>query len=137
MIGEGEAGRIDALCRAYAAALERGDLDALLACFTEDAVAHSPIFGTLPAAEFYARVLRITGGRRMSVRTVFAGLSDPPRAAIHVRYTRRIEGRPAATIEGVDLFDLSPGLDRFAAVTIVYDTAPVRPDFDDPAGPGR
>ena len=24
-----------------------------------------------------------------------------------------------------------------AAVTIVYDTAPVRPDFDDPAGPGR
>ena len=102
------AGQAETLCRRYLAALESGDLDAILACFAPDAIANSP---------------------------VFVSTSGPPRAAVHVAYTRAIAGHPPATIDVVDVFDLTPDGDRIAAVTIVYDTAPVRKDFE-PVGGG-
>jgi len=37
-----------------------------------------------------------------------------------------------ATIEAVDVFDLTEDHSKLAAVTIIYDTATVRSDFDRP-----
>jgi len=129
---------IETLCRNYVASMESGDLEALLANFAEDATATSPIFGKLPARDFYAYVLREISGRSMSLRTIFLGASDPSRAAIHVVYTRSVGSGKPATINGVDVFDLTEDRSRFAAVTIIYDTAPVRADFDkQETGPGR
>ena len=68
----------------------------------------------------------------MALRTIFIGASDPSRAAIHIAYTRTVgKGKPA-TIEGIDVFELTGDLSKFASVTIIYDTAPVRSDFDRP-----
>lgn len=121
---------IETLCRNYVASLERGDLDALLANFADDATATSPIFGKQSAREFYSYVLREITGRSMTLRTIFVGASDPSRAAIHVTYTRTVGSHKPATIDGVDVFELTEDGNRFAAVTIIYDTAPVRSDFD-------
>ena len=128
----GERTKIEALCRRYLAVMESGDLEALLANFTEDATAISPISGKQPAREFYAYVMRVTSGRSMSLRTIFIGTAERPRAAIHVAYTRTVAGGEPSTIEAVDVFDLTEDCSKFAAVTIIYDTAPVRPDFDRP-----
>jgi hypothetical protein len=74
--------------------------------------------------------MRITSARSMTLRTIFIGASDPSRAAIHIAYTRTVgDGKPA-TIEGIDVFELTGDLGNFASVTIIYDTAPVRSDFD-------
>ena len=56
--------KIEALCRRYLAAMESGDLAALLANFTDDATATSPIFGEQTVQEFYSYVMRVTSGRR-------------------------------------------------------------------------
>ena len=120
---------IERLCKNYLAAMESGDLDAVLANFTDDAVARSPISGRHSARDFYAYVMRVTSNRSMTLRTIFVGASDPSRAAVHVAYTRTIGNGEPSTIEAVDIFELSEDRSKFAAVTIIYDTAPVRSEF--------
>ena len=125
--------RIEQLCRSYLAAMESGNLEALLANFAVDATATSPISGKQPVRDFYASVMRITSNRSMALRTIFIGASDPSRAAMHVAYTRTMgSGRPA-TIEAVDVFELTEDHSKFAAVTIIYDTWPIRSDFGRPS----
>jgi uncharacterized protein (TIGR02246 family) len=120
---------IERLCRNYLAAMESGDLDAVLANFTDDATATSPISGRHSVRDFYQYVMRVTSDRSMDLRTIFFGVSNPSRAAVHVSYTRTVgDGKPS-TIEAVDIFELTEDLSKFAAVTIIYDTASVRADF--------
>ena len=127
---EDAAATIETLCRSYVTHLESGNLEALLANFADDATATSPIFGTLPARDFYTYVLREITDRSIELKTIFVGASDPSRVAIHIAYTRTAKGGRPATLEGVDVFELTGDGNRFAAVTIIYDTAPVRSDFD-------
>jgi hypothetical protein len=122
--------KVEKLCRSYLTAMESGDLEALLANFADDATATSPIFGRQPARDFYSYVMRVTSARSMALKTIFIGASEPSRAAIHVAYTRTVESGKSATIEVVDVFDLTEDHSKFTAVTIIYDTAPVRSDFD-------
>jgi len=130
MMATGQMARVEELCRSYLTAMESGDLEALLSLFTDDATATSPISGKQPARDFYANVMRITSARSMVLKGIFTGTSDLTRAAIHIAYTRTVgKGKPA-TIEGVDVFELTEDLGKFTSVTIIYDTAPVRSDFD-------
>jgi len=120
---------VEGLCRNYLAAMESGDLEAVLANFTDDATATSPISGQHSARDFYDYVMRVTSNRSMALRTIFVGASDPSRAAVHVDYTRTVGNGKPSTIEAVDVFELTEDRSKFAAVTIIYDTAPVRSDF--------
>ncbi len=132
-----EWGEIEALCRRYLAALESGDLESLLANFSDDATATSPISGKQPAADFYAYVMRVTSDRKMALKTIFVGTSNPRQAAVHVAYTRTVADGQPATIEGVDIFELTEDGSKISAITIIYDTAPVRAEFDRPGARRR
>src|SRR5205823_14253662 len=48
------------LAAEYLSAIERGDLDAIPALFHPGATVHSPLYGPLPATEFYPRLLADT-----------------------------------------------------------------------------
>ncbi|TMV04850.1 nuclear transport factor 2 family protein [Ruegeria sediminis] len=123
--------KVEALCRRYLDAIERGgpaDFDAL---FAEDATATSPLSGPQPAGVFYRNVLRITSDRSTVLRNVLVATAGPRHVAVHFDYTRTVRGGRPGTIECVDLFELTADLDRFASVRIIYDIAPVRTDFDD------
>jgi len=122
--------KVEELCRSYLAAMESGDLQAVLANFADDATATSPLSGEQPARDFYSYVMRVTSDRSMALKTIFVGASDPSRAAIHVAYTRTVGDSKPATIDAVDVFELTEDGSKFAAVTIIYDTAPVRSDFN-------
>lgn len=128
-MSKNEVARIEQLCRSYLATMESGDLETLLANFTDDATATSPIFGRQPVRNFYSYVMRDISDRSMVLRTIFVGATNPARAAIHVAYTRRVGSGKPATIEAVDVFELTEDHSKFSAVTIIYDTAPVRSDF--------
>jgi ketosteroid isomerase-like protein len=137
MVSPDQMAKVEKLCRSYLATMESGDLKAVLANFTDDATATSPIFGNHPARDFYAYVKRATSDRSMTLRTIFVGASDPSRAAVHVNCTRAVGDGKLATIEAVDIFELTKDLSKFAAVTIIYDTAPVRSDFRKSEADGR
>lgn len=129
MMASAEVAKVEELCRNYLAAIENGNLEVLLCNFTNDAMATSPIYGEQPVRDFYSHVLRITSDRSMVLKTIFIGASDPSRAAMHIAYTRTVGKGQPATIEGVDVFELTEDLSKFTSVTIIYDTAPVRSDF--------
>ncbi|AOS95984.1 hypothetical protein AUP74_00514 [Microbulbifer aggregans] len=122
--------QIEALCRCYLTSLESGDLPTLLSLFTEDATATSPISGKQPVPDFYSYVMQVTSNRSMPLKTIFVGASNPYQAAVHMVYTRTVkEGQPS-TIECVDIFDLNEECTKFTGIRIIYDTAPVRSEFD-------
>ena len=58
------------LAEEYLSAIERGDLDAILALFGPGATVHSPLYGPLPATEFYPRLLADTGRAELHLRGV-------------------------------------------------------------------
>ncbi|MCB1966351.1 nuclear transport factor 2 family protein [Accumulibacter sp.] len=125
-----ESAKVEDMCRKYVTALQHGDIEALLELFSDEASATSPISGRQLARDFYAYVMRVTSARSIVIKTIFIGTSEPLRAAIHLAYTRTVGNGEPATIEGVDVFELSKDGDKFDGVTIIYDTAPVRVDFD-------
>ncbi|GAA6159707.1 hypothetical protein NBRC116589_18810 [Ruegeria sp. HU-ET01832] len=68
----------------------------------------------------------------MVLRDVLLSSSNPNKIALYMAYTRTVRGSAPGTIETIDMFDLTETLDQISAVNILYDTAPVRSDFDAP-----
>lgn len=128
--------KVEGLCRSYLAAMESGDLEALLVNFADDVTATSPILGKQSTRDFYSYVVLVTSDRSMELKTIFIRTSDPLRAAVHVAYTRTVGDDKPATMDIVDVFELTKDWSKFAAVKIIYDTAPVRPDFNKPIDRG-
>ena len=117
------------LCARYVAGLESGDLDAVLALFEMDAVVVSPLYGEVPARDFFAAVLTDTQSSRPRLVDVLRSTDDPRAVAARLRYGWTLSSGFEADFEVVDLFELGEHGDRFARLTIVYDTAPVRESF--------
>ena len=118
----------DALCHAYLEALNAGDLDAVLALFTEDATVVSPLYGVREARGFYADLFADT---ERSVTTPLNLFTSPGGAvALHFRYDWTLADGTPVTFEVVDVFELTEAGDQFAKCTIIYDTAPLRADFE-------
>ncbi|OKL43305.1 hypothetical protein [Pseudovibrio exalbescens] len=127
--------KAQALCEEYTHRLERNDLDRLMELFTKEAVVQSPIFDEQRAKDFYTYVLTQITGRSIRIKSIMVSPSNPTRASIHARYNRQVTGSLPQTIDLVNVFRLNPTLDRIEEVTIIYDTAKVRQDFDFPSFP--
>ena len=125
-------GKSEQLCYQYIAAVEQGDLDALLALFTPNALVSSPIFGACSVKSFYAYIFRSISNRTMVLRNILYGGVKTNQVAIYLSYTRSVEGRDPATIDVVDLFDFTDDFSAFSSVKIIYDTAPIHGDFVHP-----
>ena len=50
--------------------------------------------------------------------------------ALHFRYRWTLAGGRNVSFNCVDVFELSADRQRFAKLTIIYDTAPLRSDFN-------
>lgn len=122
----------ETLCQRYIAAIEAGDLAAIDVLFSQGATVQTPVSGHQPVRKFYAYVFETISDRKMVPLDVFVSVSAPNRVALHMAYTRTVTGAPTATIEAVDIFELTERYDQISTVNIVYDTAPVRADFDPP-----
>ncbi|RYY44840.1 MAG: hypothetical protein EON53_11715, partial [Actinomycetales bacterium] len=64
------------LSHRYLEALEAGDLAGVLSLFAPGATVVSPLYGTLPATEFYPLLLADTGQSRLTLRTTMTGEVD-------------------------------------------------------------
>ena len=114
----------------YLSAIERGDLDAILALFHPDATVHSPLYGPLPATEFYPKLLADTGRSALHLRGV---AQDGPLVSIWFRFDWTLPSGSAAGFECVDMLELDED-GRITALHIFYDTATNRPAFERETG---
>ena len=117
------------LCARYVAALEAGDLAAVLALFEPAASVVSPLYGEVSAQDFFAAAITDTQAAKPELLQVYVAEDRPSSVAARLRYGWTLSSGFATDLEAVDLFELNEAGDRFTRLTIVYDTAPVRESF--------
>lgn len=118
------------LCSRYLAALNSGDLDAVRALFTADATAVSPLYGVRRAYDFYAELFADTQRSETTLLNIFDTSADRAAVALHFRYVWTLSNGNVVAFECVDVFELTDDRQKFRKITIIYDTAPLRDDFE-------
>lgn len=119
------------LCHQYLAAMNEGDAGKVLALFAPDATVVSPLYGSMPAATFYRALFADTSRSDTTLLHIFDATQDSMSVALHFHYKWTLSNGKVVEFECVDVFDLTPARDRFSRLTIIYDTAPLRADFND------
>lgn len=117
------------LCRRYLDALNRSDLDAVLALFTADARVRSPLYGERDAHGFYTDLFADSAQSETRLLHVFESTEGDPAIALHFAYAWTLLSGVVVRFECADIFPLSPDGSHFAGLTILYDTAPIRGAF--------
>lgn len=119
------------LCNHYLAAMNEGNIDKVLALFAEGAVVVSPLYGTMPAETFYRELFADTNRSDTKLLHVFDATKDSSSVALHFHYAWTLKSGKLVKFECVDVFHLTPARDKFTKLTIIYDTAPLRADFNE------
>lgn len=121
---------IDRLVASYLSALAGADVPGVLALFAKDGVVNSPLYGVLPATEFYPALFADTAESKLTLKATMAGEREG-RAVISFWFDfdwTLASGEPAP-FTVVDVAELDDhGL--IAELHIVYDTAPLRDAFN-------
>src|SRR5215207_8817877 len=116
----------------YLAALEVGDAERVLALFAPDGIVHSPLYGSVPARQFYPKLFADTAESRLTLRRVFR--DDRDAVAFWFDFAWVLADGTSALFTVVDIAELTEdGL--IASLHIVYDTAPIREDFQQATRP--
>jgi len=116
------------LCEQYLAALDEGNLGRVLTLFEEGACVVSPLYGRVAVAPFYAGLFGDTNRSDTHFIDLFESASGSVALQFHYRWTLK-SGR-VVEFDCVDVFTLNAGRSRFTGLTIIYDTAPLREDFE-------
>lgn len=115
----------DETVRAYFAALDSNDLDAMLALFSVDAVVLSPMLGEVRAATFFPKVFGASSATAITVFDVLVSAEGYPRAVGYFNYDWTLKDGSEITFDAADVFDFDAD-GRIAKMTILYDTHPIR-----------
>jgi hypothetical protein len=118
------------ICMRYLEALNQGRLDKVLALFEADAMVASPLYGTMPAATFYTRLFKDTRRSETTLLNIFRSTHTNTSMALHFRYNWTFRNEKVVSFECVDVFETTADGNRFKKLTIIYDTAPIRADFN-------
>jgi hypothetical protein len=123
------------LAEAYLSALGRADIPAMLSLFGDGALVHSPLYGPTPASDFYPALFGDTAQSRLTLRGVTQGGTPDgiPLVSIWFHFDWQLPSGQQAPFDVVDVLELAAD-ERIAALHIVYDTARVRPLFEQEIG---
>ena len=121
---------LEDLCHRYLSALNTGDLEGVRALFTPVAEIVSPLYGVRPAHDFYAELFADTSRSETTLLNVFDSSAEGRSVALHFRYVWTLASGKVVEFECVDVFELAADRQRFSRMTIIYDTAPLRADFE-------
>lgn len=118
------------LCERYLAALNEGNLDAVLALFAPDAQVYSPLYGQRDAPSFYTDLFADTNQSETRLLNVFDTSTTGRAVALHFEYDWTLANGELVHFECVDVFSLTSDGLKFQALKIIYDTANIRDAFN-------
>ncbi|THH39147.1 nuclear transport factor 2 family protein [Aliishimia ponticola] len=121
---------LETLCHRYLEALNTADLEGVRALFAPGAEVISPLYGARPAHDFYAELFADTAQSETHLLNIFDSSAQGGAVALHFRYVWTLASGKVVAFECVDVFELAEDAQRFARMTIIYDTAPLRADFE-------
>lgn len=113
----------------YFKGLETGNLNMILSVFAGNAMIHSPLYGDVPAAEFYTKLFADTRQSDITLLNIFDSTENNYTAAVHFKYHWILADGTPTHFECVDVFKFDE-TGKVADMTIIYDTAKLRPAFE-------
>lgn len=119
------------LCRNYLAALSEGNLEDVLSLYAPEATVVSPLYGVIEAEDFYRELFADTDRSVTKLANIFLPSENKPSVALHFHYTWTLKNGKSVQFECVDVFELTADMQKFSKLTIIYDTAPIRADFEE------
>ena len=120
---------IDVINR-YLALLAAGDVRGIVSLFSPRGMVDSPFLGVRPAGEFFEQLKAATRRSVLEDAEVFVSAAGSRRASVAFTYLWELADGSQVSFRCVDIFDFDEqGL--VEAMTIVYDTAPIRAEVGD------
>lgn len=123
------------LVAAYLRALSTADVELVVGLFADDGVVHSPLYGPLPARDFYPRLFADTSQATLTLTSAMSGTDTSGRTTVSFwfHFDWRLPSGAAAPFDVVDVAVLRPD-GAIGELHIIYDTVDVRPAFEDEVG---
>lgn len=112
----------------YLKYLEAADYDNLISLFAENAVVHSPLYGQMPAKQFYKDLFEDTAESHLTLLNIFQGENENT-AAVHFQFDWILSDGTKAPFEVVDICKFSHD-GKIEELKIIYDSAKTRSAFD-------
>ena len=116
------------IANTYLRALQEADIDKILSLFSDDGIVKSPLYGTLPTAEFYTRLLDDTQSSRLTLRDIFSSTSGSS-FALFFEYEWILINEKNVVFEVVDIIHLDEN-GKINALNIIYDAHKARGQRD-------
>jgi hypothetical protein len=123
------------LVASYLHALTTADVGLVLSLFTEDGRVHSPLYGPMPAAQFFPALFTDTRESILTLRCVMQGNDADGAATVSFwfHFDWRLPSGVAAPFDVIDVAQLAED-GRIETLHIIYDTVDVRPHFEAETG---
>ena len=123
--------RADDIVDAYLRALSTADSALAVSLFTDDGIVHSPLYGPLPARDFYPALFADTSQANLTLRSVMSGHDQTGRTTVSFwfHFDWRLPSGAAAPFGVVDVATLAAD-GKIEDLHIIYDTVDVRPAFE-------
>lgn len=114
------------LCRAFLDALNQRSVEAVMAYFSPDAIADSPLYGRLLVKEFFEKLF--SSPWYVAVRTlhVFVPLSFCSSIALHYLWRAKTASGEVCELECISVLELAVGRQQFAKLTNIHNPEEVR-----------
>lgn len=122
----------DALVAEYLDAVRAADTARMLALFAPDGVVHSPLYGDLPATEFYPKMFGDTRSADLTLLGTTTGTTTDGRPLVMFLFKFDWVLKAGEDIVAFDVVDVAE-LDadgKITALAIIYDTKTARPAFE-------
>jgi hypothetical protein len=108
--------------------LSAANYDAVISLFTDNALVISPLYGQVPAFQFYKDLFKDTQSSQLKLINMFIGTYKPDTAALQFEYLWTMANGEVVTFEVVDIIDFDSN-NKIVKLSIIYDTYYVRPVF--------
>lgn len=114
----------------YLHALEKSNVDGVVALFAPQATIYSPLLGWVSPASFYRKLADASGNSTITLLDLFHSSSGSRRATAYFRYDWVLKDQSTVSFDCVDVFDFNAeGL--IEKLVIIYDTHTIRDDLGD------
>lgn len=127
----------EVMAKTYLSAVEQSDLSTILGLFRADGIVHSPLYGPIPAKDFYTALFRDTGRAKIGLKGVTEGkrLNGDPLITIWFQFDWTLPSGELANFECVDVIEIDEN-NHIIALHIIYDTVTARPAYEKQHGEG-
>jgi len=118
------------ICKQYLDALNEGSLEKVLSLFDPNAVVVSPLYGEMPATTFFKVLFADTNRSETKLLNIFESISGNTSLALYFHYIWTLKSGKIIEFDCVDVFEITPDKKKFTKLKIIYDTVPIRADFN-------